>query len=74
MTRRQFKLLLSVLVGMAALPFAVYVVYERPLNERAYWLGLLAGVAVMLNLVVYRPIARKLSDESRAKLDSQAKR
>jgi hypothetical protein len=63
MTRRRFKLLFSVLVGIAALPFAAYVVYERPLSERAYWLGLLTAACVLLNLVVYKPISRRLNDE-----------
>ena len=63
MTRRQFKLLSCVLVGFAAIPFAVYVVYERPFNERAYWLGLLAAACLLLNFLVYRPIARRLTDE-----------
>jgi ABC-type phosphate transport system permease subunit len=63
MTRRQFKLLFSVLVGVAALPFAIYVVYERPFNERAYWLGFLAAACLLLNVAVYRPIARRLKGD-----------
>jgi uncharacterized membrane protein len=61
--RQQLQLTCSLIVAALALPFALYVVYERPLAERAWWLLGMAAIAVLFRKYVYEPIARRIPDE-----------
>lgn len=62
MKRRHFQLLSSILIGLVMLPIAWYIVYERPLSERPLWFVGVVIFGLLFNIVVYRPIAKRLED------------
>lgn len=61
--KQQFQLAFGLAIAAITLPLAIYVVYECPVAERAWWLLGMASIAVLFRKYVYQPIARRIPDE-----------